>query len=71
MGATRMAQRDWLCIVPWTLYCAVPRSGNGSSHGGIAIDTGRFGTENVARLDALPAVGPTRVGGASGFEEGT
>lgn len=38
------------------------------SNTGIAVDTGPYRTERVTRLDALPAVESTRIGGVSEFE---
>lgn len=38
---------------------------------GIKTDRGRYGTEHVTDLDALPAVGSTGIGGVSEFEAGT
>lgn len=36
-----------------------------------AIDTGRYGTEDVTDVDALPAVGSSGIGGVSEFDAGT
>lgn len=41
------------------------------SNARFAIGTGRYGTEHVTDLDALPDFGSTGIGGVSEFEAGT
>lgn len=41
------------------------------SNARFAIGTGRYGTEHVTDLDALPAIGLTGMGDGSEFEAGT